>query len=271
MFNELGDGVFRRRYEPLDENVGMIIGESGVLIVDTRSTHGQGDEILLHLARVTPLPVRWVVNTHWHWDHVFGNSRFPGSEIWGHVNTRHTLMTRPDDMKAGARQWLGDDMEAEIAGVEIVAPERTFSDRVAIDIGRTVELSYHGRGHTDADIRVAIGDARVTFLGDLIEEGAPPSFGDSHPLDWPLTLRLAMEGVDGVVVPGHGDVVDTGFVATQQQELAAVAELSVRVIEGELSLVEAARLGPYPPEVMSTALDRAIVTTSAPNPAVSSE
>lgn len=271
MFQELGPGVFRRRYPTLDENVGAVIGESGVLIVDTRSTHRQGDEILLDLARVTPLPVRWVVNTHWHWDHVFGNSRFPGSEIWGHVNTRHTLMTRPDDMKAGARQWLGDDMEAEIAGVEIVSPERTFSDRVAIDIGRPVELSYHGRGHTDADIRVLIEDAGVAFLGDLVEEGAPPSFGDSHPLDWPLTLRLAMDGVDGVVVPGHGDVVDSRFVSHQHEELVAVTDLAALVLKGELSMDEAGRRGPYPAEVMATALDRAVVMASPPDSPPSSQ
>ncbi len=267
MFQELGAGVFRRRYPALDENVGLVVGEDGVLVIDTRSTHLHGDEILSDLARITRLPVRWVVNTHWHWDHVFGNSRFPDSEIWGHARTRETLLARPEEMKAGALEWLGADMENEIAGVEIVPPEGTFTEHVAIDIGRQVALSHHGLGHTDADIRVIVVDAGVTFLGDLIEEGAPPSFGDSHPLDWPLTLRLAMDGVDGVVVPGHGDVVDTGFVATQHEELAAVAELSFRVIEGELSLVDAARLGPYPPEVMSTALDRAIVT----NPAVSSE
>jgi glyoxylase-like metal-dependent hydrolase (beta-lactamase superfamily II) len=271
VFQELGDGVFRRRYETLDLNVGVIIGEEGLLVIDTRSTHSQGDEILAELVHLTPLPVRWVVNSHWHWDHVFGNSRFPDAQIWGHVRTRETLLARPDEMKAGARQWLGSELASQVAEVEIVAPESTFSDRVTIDIGRPVELSYHGPGHTDADIRILVGDARVAFLGDLVEEGAPPAFGDSYPLSWPLTLRLAMEGVEGAVVPGHGDVVDGEFVATQHQELVSVAEIAALVVEGELSVEEAARRGPYPTKVMATALERALVTASVDRAAESTE
>jgi glyoxylase-like metal-dependent hydrolase (beta-lactamase superfamily II) len=198
-----------------------------------------------------------VVNTHWHWDHVFGNARFPGAEIWGHARCREALVERPDEMKAGALEWM-TEWQAEIEEVEVVPPSQTFEDRVGVDIGRAVELSFHGKGHTDADIRIAAVGAGIVFLGDLVEEGAPPSFGDSHPLEWPSTLERAMEGVYGTVVPGHGDVVDRAFVDGQQAELEEVAGLAIRCIESEMTLAEACGMGPYSPEVMRSALGRAL-------------
>ncbi|HEX9761650.1 MAG TPA: MBL fold metallo-hydrolase, partial [Acidimicrobiia bacterium] len=258
MFQEVGVGVFRRRYESLDSNVGVVVGEDGLLIVDTRATLAEGDELRADLGSFSPLPVRWVVNTHWHWDHVFGNARFPEAELWGHRRAREVLLSRPEEMKEGAKRWLDPARHAEIDAVEIVAPQMTFSDRVSIDIGRAVDLSFHGLGHTDADIRILVGDADVMFLGDLTEEGGPPSFGDSYPMIWPLTLRLALGDATGVIVPGHGDVVDRLFVEQQHGELVAVAELAAACISGDMSVGDAARRGPFPAEVMTGALERAI-------------
>jgi glyoxylase-like metal-dependent hydrolase (beta-lactamase superfamily II) len=258
MFQELGDGVYRRRYESLDANVGVVVGEDGVLIIDTRSNHAEGDEIRSDLAALSRLPVRWVVNTHWHWDHVFGNSRFEDAEIWGHQRTREVLLTRPDDMREGAIEWVGEGARPQIDEVVIVPPTSVFSDSVSVDIGRQVDLSYHGLGHTDGDIRIVVPSAGVAFLGDLIEEGGPPSFGDSYPLLWPLTLRLAMADAPDLLVPGHGDVVDHGFVEVQRQELAAVAELAAACVAGDLAVGEASTRGPYSAEVMASALMRAV-------------
>ena len=96
-----------------------------------------------------------------------------------------------------------------------------------LDLGdRVVHLAHAGRGHTDGDIRIWVPDAAVVFLGDLIEESADPSLGtDSWPLDWAATLdqHLAALPPDAVVVPSHGTLVDTAFVARQRDEMAAVA------------------------------------------------
>jgi glyoxylase-like metal-dependent hydrolase (beta-lactamase superfamily II) len=83
MFDQLADGVYRRRYESLDLNVGVVLGEEGALIVDTRASHVEADELLDELRTLTSLPVRWVIDTHWPWDHTFGNARFPGSRDLG--------------------------------------------------------------------------------------------------------------------------------------------------------------------------------------------
>ncbi len=258
MFDELGEGVFRRRYEALDLNIGVVIGEDGVLVVDTRASHSQADQFKKELSSLTDLPVRWVINTHWHWDHTFGNSRFADVDLWGHERCREALADRGDEMKVGARRWLSERHHVEIDAVEITAPNKTFSDRASIDIGRRIELTYHGLGHTDADIVIRVPDSDVAFMGDLVEEGAPPSFGDSYPTIWPLTLRLATEEMPGAIVPGHGDVIDPAFIRSQYAELVAVADLAIRCSEGEIAVEDAANQGPYPPDVMIVALERAV-------------
>lgn len=260
MFDQLGDGVFRRRYESLDLNVGVVVGEDGVLIVDTRASHQQAMELRDELKELTGKQVRWVVNTHWHWDHVFGNSRFPEAKIWGHELTRSTLVERGEEMKAGAKEWLPGHLHPAIDEVEIVPPRQTFSQRASVEIGRSIELAYFGLAHTDADITVSIPDSGVTYMGDIIEEGAPPGFGDSFPLSWPETLREAASESGDLCVPGHGDTVDKDFVADQLDELSAVARLAAAVEADELDRDEAARQGPYSVEVMLSAFGRVEAT-----------
>lgn len=262
VFDELAEGVFRRRYESLDLNIGVVIGEDGVLVIDTRSTEREAAELRDELAGLTQKPVRWVVNTHWHWDHAYGNAVFEDAEIWGHELCQIALETHGEEMKAAAKKWLPEASHEEIDRVRIVPPTKTFAERATVAIGRSVDLSYHGFGHTDNDIIVTVPDGGVAFFGDLIEEGAPPNFGDSHPVAWPLTLRLASESLPPTIVPGHGDVVGPGFVDSQHQELVEVAELSARFVAGEVGLEEACALGPYGVDVMRSALLRAQAVTA---------
>ncbi len=257
MFDELGDGVFRRRYEPLDLNVGIVIGDDGVLVIDTRSSPVEAAEIQHELAEITDLPVKWVVNTHWHFDHTFGNYAFGQAEVWGHELCHMALSQRSEEIRESARRWLGPERAEEIEEVEIVPPHKVFTDQASLDIGRRVEMGYFGFGHTDSDIIVSILDSGVAFFGDLVEEGASPVFGDGYPVAWPLTLRLAAQELPGTIVPGHGDAVDPAFVHSQHEELVAVAELSTRFVDGEIDLEEATASGPYSEEVMRSALLRA--------------
>lgn len=257
MFEEIAEGVFRRRYESLDLNVGAVVGDDGVLIVDTRQSPRLAREILEELSRVSSLPVRWVVNTHWHWDHVFGNDVFPGAEIWGHELCLTALAEHGEEMKKSVVDWVGEEHAKEIEAVEIVPPTHTFSEEASLQIGREVRLTYHGLAHTDADIVVRVSDASVAFYGDLIEQGAPPSFGDSSPVAWPVTLERAIVEPVETYVPGHGDTVDHDFVVAQMEELDEVARLSISFISGEIDLESGIASGPYPKESMRSALVRA--------------
>jgi glyoxylase-like metal-dependent hydrolase (beta-lactamase superfamily II) len=84
-WNEVAANLFHRRYQPLDISVGVIRGADGFGVVDTRSSPHQADELRADLRELGDLPIVWVVNTHAHFDHCFGNQRFTPIPIYGHV------------------------------------------------------------------------------------------------------------------------------------------------------------------------------------------
>ncbi|HSK52816.1 MAG TPA: MBL fold metallo-hydrolase [Clostridia bacterium] len=258
---EVGDRVFIRRYAFYDQNIGVILGDGAALVIDTRSTHAQGREILADLRALSRDPVTVVVDTHGHFDHVFGNAVFRPAAIWGHVGCgpfmRRTGEARRPELTAGLPD-LADDLRE----VEIDPPDRSFEEHATIDVGgRAVELRFLGRGHTDHDIAVVVPGAAVVFGGDLIENGAVPSFGDSYPLDWPATVDRLVPFVDGVAVPGHGDPGDRDWVRSQAEALHTVADLARQVVAGELDREAALERTPYlnhPAEDLRRPLERAI-------------
>ena len=255
LWTEVGDRVFVRRYEFLALSIGAVVGDDGVLVVDTGASHLQARELLEDLRLLNDLPVRWVVNTHYHWDHCWGNALFRTSELWGHENTRLELLEHGEAARRLVMRYLPVEHHDAVREVEIVPPEHTFSDQVSLDIGRAVDLRYHGRGHTNSDITVGVSD--VLFAGDLVEESAPPSFGDAFPLDWPGALDGLLGRVGGPVVPGHGRPVDRPFVQRQRADIAATVELARAgyaddVPAGEVDVVGA----PFPPEVARTVVQR---------------
>lgn len=219
-WQELGDGIFRWRFESLDLNVGLILGEAAVLVIDSRATHSQADELLDHVRSITQLPIAYLVNTHHHWDHTFGNARFD-CEIIGHVRCRSTLLERGEQMRQRLvdADWIPSEAKPHFAEVEITPPDTTFEASLVVTLGdRPVHLTHLGRGHTDNDIIVEVDD--VLFAGDLVEEGAPPQFGDAYPFDWLDTLDRLIARRCETIVPGHGDVVGAGFVETQRGQIA---------------------------------------------------
>jgi glyoxylase-like metal-dependent hydrolase (beta-lactamase superfamily II) len=254
-FDEVGDRVYRRRYPLLDQNIGVVLGSSGALVIDTRSVPSHGREIADELRDLTALPVMWVINTHWHWDHVLGNSVFGEAEIWGHRRCREVMASDPEAIKAPVVDWLGEGAAGEVDQTTVVPPTSVFDHEVAIDLGdRVVELWYRGKGHTDADLTVRVDD--VLFAGDLLEEGVPPYFGDSYPLQWPETMAAhASDDPPRLAVPGHGDVMDSAAVAEQIEELQEVARRCAAArTAGELEMVGA----PYPEDVMRLAMARTL-------------
>ena len=220
---EVGDRVFTRRYESWDLNVGLVIGHEHCLVVDTRVSPAEGRELARAVRETTTLP--WVVaNTHAHLDHVLGNSAFGSAAIWGHCRCAAQLALDGPTQLAMLRKAADGASAAELADAEIVVPDRTFEDEMAIDLGgRTVLLRHLGRGHTDGDVIVEVPDAAVTFAGDLIRESGDLWFADAYPLDWPTTLRRLADTSSAFVVPGHGKVVDRAYVAGQGDLLTALA------------------------------------------------
>lgn len=260
VWSEVGDRVFVRRYAFFDQNITAILGDDGVLIVDTRSTLAQADEILADLAALTPHPVRAVVNTHGHFDHAFGNTRFRPAPIWGHERAARMIVETGERQRAttaGNIPAIADDL----AAVDLDPPDRTFATDAVVEFdagGRLVELRYLGRGHTDNDIVVLIPDAGVLLAGDLLENDATPFFDDGYPIDWPVTAERLVELATGAVVPGHGSVGDRGFAVRQMTEFRVIAELAAMVHQGTIDLDTAVLRTPYPADAARQPLERAL-------------
>jgi glyoxylase-like metal-dependent hydrolase (beta-lactamase superfamily II) len=148
------------------------------------------------------------------------------------------------------------ELAEELREVELVPPARTFAERASIDLGgRTVDVRYLGRGHTDNDVVAVVGN--VVFAGDLVEQGAPPSFGDSFPLEWPKTGERLLEVVTGPVVPGHGDVVDAAFVRTQLEEIREAARVAKEGWAFGAEMIKVCRTMPFPEPVARECIRRA--------------
>jgi glyoxylase-like metal-dependent hydrolase (beta-lactamase superfamily II) len=257
-WSEIADRVFVRRYPFLDQDIGAVLGSELVLLVDTRTTARQADEIRRDLREVTSRPVGAVVNTHAHWDHCFGNRTFRPVPIWGHVRCAEALRRTGEAQRARVVRMY-PDLADEVGEVEVDPPNRTFEDAVTLDLGdRTVELRHLGRGHTDSDIVVGVPGTGVLFAGDLVENGAPPSYGDAFPLEWPATVAALLELVAGAVVPGHGDVADRAFVERQLGEIGLVAELAREAHAGDRSLADAAGRHPWGAGPAAEAIERAL-------------
>lgn len=258
---EVGDRVFTRRFEFLDQQVGAVLGGDDVLLVDTRSGPSHARAIVEELRELTRNPVSIVVDTHWHWDHAFGNAALRPATIWGHLRTAERLRAEGEARLASLREHI-----AELAGlaealedVVIDPPDRTFDDLVRVEVGdRIVELAFHGRAHTDADISVRIPDARVLFAGDLVEADASPSFGDSYPLEWPAALERLLPLATGAVVPGHGSIGGRPFLEAQLVAQRETAALARRIHAGELDLEAAVAAAPFSAGAAREAFERAL-------------
>ena len=257
---EVGDRVFVRRYAFYDQNIGVVLADAGALVIDTRVSHAQADEILADLRRLTDLPVRVVVNTHGHSDHVFGNARFRPAAIWGHARCADMIRVTGERQKAGLIARV-PEVAADVAAVVLDPPENIFEESAVVEIdpgGRSVDLRYLGRGHTDNDIVVLVPDVRVLFAGDLLENDATPYFGDAFPLDWPATAERLVALAEGVVVPGHGTIADQAFAVRQMTEFRTVAELARLVHDGTLRMDEAVLRTPYTADTAAEPLRRAL-------------
>jgi glyoxylase-like metal-dependent hydrolase (beta-lactamase superfamily II) len=258
--------VFWRRYEPLDVSVCVIRGADGLLVVDTRSSHREADEVRADLRALGNLPVRGVVNTHAHYDHTFGNARFGptsdlGAPIYGHRRVPAHLDEFERPMLA---EWIAEGREPvdEWHEVVVTPPNVLVGDATTLDLGdRAVDLLHLGRGHTDNDLVVHLADVGIWLVGDLLEESGPPMYGSgSFPLDWPATVgRLRRSLVDGdVLVPGHGAVFTGSFAQAQHAQLQATAdlirELHVAGVAVEVAVREGGDRWPFPPEGMLAAV-----------------
>jgi glyoxylase-like metal-dependent hydrolase (beta-lactamase superfamily II) len=188
-------------------NVGVIIGKDGVLVVDTLVSAKEGRRLLADIRKITDKPIKFVVNTHYHLDHAWGNCAFveTGAVIISQDNSREALRR---ESAYGLAHYEQFDLTAkDIEGTTLVEPAVTFSDRMTVSLGDvTAELVYRGPTHTKDSITVYVPEDKVLFTGDILFTRYHPYLGEGDFQNWPRVLD-ELAKVDAVaIIPGHGPV-----------------------------------------------------------------
>jgi len=185
-------------------NAGFVIGDDAVLVIDTVMSTAAAQELLGEIRKVTKLPIRYVVNTHYHFDHVVGNRVFvdAGAVVLAQQNVRGWIV--PENLRL-----LGKDAKPELKGtIEGVAlPTILYERGVDVYLGSRRIRVESLPGHTGGDSIVIVPDARTVFMGDLFWRNILPNLIDASTAAWIETLgSVAAAEPNSSFVPGHGDV-----------------------------------------------------------------
>jgi quinoprotein relay system zinc metallohydrolase 2 len=184
-------------------NNGFIVGRDGVAVIDTGGSEKVGADLHKAIRATTDRPIRYVINTHMHPDHVFGNAAFKddGPEFVGHAKLARALAARSERYLAVNKELLG---VTAFAGIAIIPPTRPVEDRLSLDLGgRTLEVEAQKTAHTDNDLVVRDSATQTLFLGDLLFSGHVPVI-DGSIRGWLAFIDRAAAMPAARVVPGHG-------------------------------------------------------------------
>jgi glyoxylase-like metal-dependent hydrolase (beta-lactamase superfamily II) len=222
---EIGPGV----YAAIDgSNAGFVIGDDAVLVVDSFSGPGTAKALLGEIRKITPKPIRYVVNTHYHLDHTGGNQVFKdaGAIIVSHRNVRAWMRAENQRMFGQGDPAFQAQMAQRTA--QLPLPELVTESPITIWLGsRRVDIRPV-EGHTGGDLVVGVPDAKVLFCGDLFWR-MPPNIVDGTVSKWIATDRSFEQLPDAAsmtFVPGHGDVGTVKDVAIFRGYLADLQSLT---------------------------------------------
>ncbi|MBP2659110.1 MAG: beta-lactamase domain protein [Firmicutes bacterium] len=184
-------------------NSGVIIGNDGIVVIDSRISAKEARRLIKDIRAISDKPIKYVINTHCHLDHAFGNFEFAklGATIISSTIEKENMQKVPME---SAYKFFGVP-EEETIGTTLAYPNLTFSNKMEIDMGnQKLELIYPGPSHTTGSILIYLPDPKILFIGDTFLNGSIPFMGDGNIPGWINTLEF-IKGMDvEKVVPGHG-------------------------------------------------------------------
>ena len=220
VFAHVGDiGGRTAQNQGLNANLGLVVTNDGAVLIDSGSTAQVARLVEQAVRRVTPQPVRWVINTGTQDHRWLGNGWFAarGAEVIAHANAVPDMRARGADQLAALRSLLG----TAAAGTEPVLPRRLVegADTPLVLGGTRMTLIHRGGGHTPGDTMVWLPEAKVLFAGDIVyADRLLAVIPVSHSGRW-LEAFSALEALaPQVIVPGHGRVTDVATAREQTRD-----------------------------------------------------
>lgn len=188
-------------------NAGIIIGKDGIVVIDTLISAKEAKRFIRDIRTVSNKPIKYVVNTHYHLDHTFGNSEFAklGALIISHTNDGNSLKIHGETALKNAKDY--GLSEKDMKGTKISYPVLTFNERMEIYLENLkIELIYFRPSHTDGSVLVYLPDKKILFAGDILFTGYHPFMGEGDIEGWLKTLNYIMTMDAETIIPGHGPV-----------------------------------------------------------------
>ncbi|MFA5260758.1 MAG: MBL fold metallo-hydrolase, partial [Candidatus Omnitrophota bacterium] len=186
-------------------NAGIIIGQDGIVVVDTLISSKEARRFIRDIRSVSRKPIKYVINTHYHPDHAFGNCEFSrlGAVIIAQKNDKQAMKnTAEESLKnIGFFGLTPEDMK----GTKPAYPVLTYGDKMEIDLGdQKIELIHARHCHTDGDTLVYLPDKKILFTGDILFTNYHPFLGEGNIDEWVRELDN-MKAMDvEKIIPGHG-------------------------------------------------------------------